>query len=425
MRTRVVGLLVGALLVALAPGAGAATTFVGTSRAAGLQLTLMGQGLVIGSSEARMGSQAVQGCPPDVLACASARGAAPVTESVTAQRPGDMGPNSSNRGTTQATPLAQALEVTFGPAMAEVRGPETSTAFARGASGGAEADVTLTQTLTSEIPQLQDAVDQVLEGVGGVLDKVAERDPTGVVGRVQGTLDELLGDLDSGPIASLAVGPTESIVTDTETSTTAVARASSLTLVLAPTPDIPLLTPEGLVIVEVGPAQATATSNRTGASAEFNAAVARIRILDPTKPPTDPNRYTTINVASGRGRQCLSTSGAPPQLAALIDVCVTAGGGDTSIEGSAAAARASGVSVETFFMGNPLITANVGDAVVGVNSVILAPPGQTPPTPAPTPAPTPTPSSDLPRTGGSSALPALLLLGLGSGVGLTIWRRRP
>lgn len=411
----------------MAPGASAQTTsFVGTARAAGLELTLTGRGLILGSSDARMGSQPVQGCPPDVLACASARGAAPVTESVTAQRPGNMGPNSSNRGTTEATPLAQAAEVTFGPATAEVRGPETSTAFARGASGGAEVDVTLTQTLTSEIPQLQDAIDQVLTGVGGVLDQVAQRDPTGVVARVQGTLEELLGDLDSGPIASLVAGNTESIVTDSETSTTAVARASSLTLVLAPTPNVPLITPEGLVIVEVGPAQATATSTRTGATAEFTPAVARIRILDPTKPPTDPMRYTTINVASGRGRQCLSTSGAPPQLAALIDVCVTVGGGDTSIEGSAAAARASGVSVETFFMGNPLITANVGDAVVGVNSAIVdPPPGQTtPPPPPPTPAPTPTPAADLPRTGGSSALPALLLLGLGSGVGLTIWRRR-
>jgi hypothetical protein len=423
MRNRVLALLVGVLLVVMAPGASAATTFVGTARATGLQLTLMGQGLIVGSSDARMGSQPVQGCPPDVLACASARGAAPVTESVTALRPGDMGPNSSDRGTTTGTPLAQAAAVTFGPATAEVRGPETSTAFARGASGGAAIDVTLTQTLTSEIPQLEDAIDQVLTGVGGVLDQVAQRDPTGVVARVNGTLQELLGDLDSGPIASLVVGPTESIVTDTETSTTAIARASSLTLVLAPTPGIPLITPEGLVIVEVGPAEATASSNRTGATAEVNAAVARIRILDPTKPPTDPMRYTTVNVASGRGRQCLSTSGAPPQLAALVDVCVTVGGGDTSIEGSAAAARASGVSVETFFMGNPLITANVGDAVVGVNSAIPPPP----PPPAqvpPTPAPTPTPASDLPRTGGTSALPALLLLGLGSSVGLTMWRRR-
>jgi len=424
MRTRVVALLVGVLLMVMAPGASAETTYVGTARATGLQLTLRDQGLIIGPSEARMGSQAVEGCPPDVVACASARGAAPFTESVTALRPGNMGPNSSNRGTTQGTGLAQAAVVTFGPALAEVRGPETSTAFARGTSGGAAVDVTLTQTLTSEIPQLQDAIDRVLDGAGTVLDQVEQRDPTGVVGRVQGTLDELLRDLDSGPIASLVVGPTESLVTNSETSTTSVARASSLTLVLAPTPGVPLLTPEGLVIVEVGPAQATATSDRTGATAEVNAAVARIRILDPTKPPDDPNRFTTINVASGRGRQCLSTSGAPPQLAALIDVCVTAGGGDTSIEGAAAAARASGVSVETFFMGTPLITANVGDAVVGVNSAIpVPPPGQTPPTPEP--APTPTSPTDLPRTGGSSALPALLLLGLGAGVGLTIRRRRP
>jgi hypothetical protein len=422
MRTRVTSPLLALLLLVVAalPAGGQSSggSYSAAAASSGLELRLGGQdAIVVGRTDARLASGPAPGCPDGALACASGLGLVGAGESATAQRPGNLGPNTVAPQGTVGTPLAQALDLAIGAATAQVTEPPRPRSLA--GAQAASIDVTLTQSLFQQAPPLQEAVDGALEGIGTVLDPIGEQDPSGVVNRIDATLEDLLGDLASAPIVSIEVGPTISEALHSETGTAATSTSAGLRLVLAPTPQNLPLAPEGLVILDVGSASATAsTDERTGA-ASFSPAIARVRIFDPTTGTYSPDEV----IASGEGRQCLSDTGAPPELTDNLNLCVTAGGGNTTQQGPAAASRASGVSIEAFAGGMELLTLNLADATAGVNA---APPvAQAAPSPQPSPSPSPT-GAPLPRTGPAVAATPLAaaLLACGALVGVGLLRRR-
>ncbi len=411
------------LVVAAVPAAGQTAqtgSFSAQAGSSGLELRLGGQdAIVVGRTDARLASGPAPGCPDGALACASGLGLVGAGESATAQRPGSPGPNTVAPQGTVGTPLAQALDLGVGAATARVTDPPRPLAAAD--AQATSIDVTLTQSLLSQAPPLQEAVDGALDGLGTVLDPIGEQDPSGVVDRIDATLEDLLGDLASAPIANIEVGPAGSQVIDTETGTAATSTAAGLRLVLAPTPQNLPLAPEGLVILEVGSASAAASTDERTGRASFSPAIARVRFFDPTTGAYDPD----VVLGTGEGRQCLSDAGAPPELTGNLDLCVTAGGGDTTQQGPAAATRASGASIEAFAGGMELLTLDLADATAGVNAAAAQVAQVASPRPSPLPSPVPT-RAPLPRTGGgaSTAPLAVVLLGTGALLGASLLRRR-
>lgn len=412
------------LVVAALPAAGqtgqAGGSFSAQASSSGLELRLGGQdAIVVGRTDARLASGPAPGCSDGALACASALGLVGAGESATAQRPGNLGPNTVAPQGTVGTPLEQALDLGVGAATARVTEPPRPLAAAD--AQATSIDVTLTQSLFSQAPPLQEAVDGALDGLGMVLDPVGEQDPSGVVNRIDATLEDLLGDLASAPIANIEVGPALSQAINTETGTAATSTAAGVRLVLAPTPQNLPLAPEGLVILEVGSSSASASTDERTGLASFSPAIARVRFFDPTTGAYDPD----VVLATGEGRQCLSDAGAPPELTDNLNLCVTAGGGNTTQQGPAAAARASGISIEAMAGGMELLTLNLADATAGVNAAAAAAPVAQVASPVPSPAPSPT-RPPLPRTGGgaSTAPLAVVLLGSGALLGASLLRRR-
>lgn len=402
MRLRVAVLAaVAVLVVALAPLAGANHTFAATATATGFDLRVAEMGrLSLGFADARVASTPVMGCPPGTLSCATGGGLVLTGQTATATRPGDMGPNSTTPTTTGGTPLGDAALVTVGAGTAQVTAPPGPIARADGSA--ATIDVTATQTLVETVPAVDDAIQTGLETIDTILGPVQDADPTGVVERVNESVDALIGDLAGAPIATVFVGQSRAFVMDDETVTSAVAAGGGATLVLAPTPGNTAAVPEGLVIVELGAATATATTNQRQATAESLSALVRIRVLDPTT-----GTFNDVVLPAGVDRMCLSDTPAGP-VAAVFDVCVIAGGGQTTMTGSAAAARSAGASVEAFVMGTELLALNLADAIVGVNAV---PPAQVP-TPPPSASPSPSavasPSASPPATPTMTIAPATI-----------------
>lgn len=416
MRVRVIALAAAALLVMSAPLATAQTDvqFAGIARSTGFQLAVMGEGLTAGQTGALIGTEAVDqgatpvpGCPQESTGCASATGATGFSDTIVATRD-DPGPKMQNGGTSGGTPLAMGAEITAGTATVLV---EQSSAEATAA--GLTLDLTLTQTLVDNIPGLQDGVDEVIDGVGGVLDPIADEDPSGTVGRVRDSLEALLGDLTSAPLVRLGSATSSTLVTDSGGITTARGVAGGFTLVLAPEPGTPIAQPNGLAIITAGAATASASSDRTDATTSIAPSGVTISVLNPST-----GEYDTETLSSDMEEQCLSTNGLPAELTSVIDVCVTPGGGNETSNGAAAAARAAGASLRVLLMNAELVNLAIGEVVVGVNSVV---PQVTPPSPPPSPSPAPV----LPRTG-AGPLPAYVPLGLLAigGAALVAFRRR-
>jgi LPXTG-motif cell wall-anchored protein len=398
-------LVLGALLVLFVAPANAAHTYAGRATATALELTLAGEGLTTGFSRAAAQSApSADGCTGDIRACAEGAGLlTPIfSEKAEAAAPGNPGPNDLTAFTVPSE-LGPLLTAAIGRAVAEASADTDSRA--RGDGGIATVDLTLTQTLAEALP-IQDALQEISDSLLG---PIAEGDPTGLLGpRLKATVDQLNENLSLTPILSVNVGPSFSEVTDIGGVTTARASAQGATIVLSPTPLNLPGSPEGLVIIEVGSATVSATTNQTAASATFDPALVRVKIFDPVT-----GTYDDIAVAPGQSFCVPGIEGTP------LQICIGAGSGDATQTGAAAAATAAGVSIQAFQDPLPPLSLRLAVAEAGVNS---APPAQVPPAPE-QPAP-PAPSPDLPRTGSSGVLPALALLGAGSAAFLGIRRRR-
>ncbi len=394
---KMVALVAGALLLLLAVPAHAAHTYVGSATAIGLELTLLDQGLTVGFSES-----AVQSAPSDEAcgadrgnACASSAGALIIGNTAEAFAPGNEGPDTVEASAIpeQLSPL---LRGTIGTAEAEVEVDGTDLAATSRASG-IDLALTATPTLAESLP-VRDAIDQLSETLLGPID---DGDPTALAERLRATIDQLGENVLDAPLLTLTGGPSSTATTDVGGVTTATATAQGGVLVIAPTPaNVLPLAPEGLIIVEVGQATATATTDQTTASSAFTPALVTLRVYDPVTMD-----YDEVQLAPGQSR--CGAEGTP------LEVCISVGGGMETVEGAGAAASAAGVSIRALAGPLPTLQLSLAEATAAVAS---APPA------APAP-PAPTPSRNLPRTGGGPALPALALLSLGS-IGWYSLRRR-
>jgi len=405
LRTRIAtGLLLGSLATIALP-ASADHAYFASASAVGLEVTLGGQGLTIGATDATIQSVSTDdGCGSGITACANAVGMLigqePLTTGVaTASAPGDEGPNDAT-GFPLPEDLNPLLAGAIGPSQAAASDGEDPSASAD--AGVVELAVTATQTLADNLP-----VQDVLDEVGTqVLDPLADNDPTGVVTRVRDTVDLISANLSETPILTIAGGPSSSTAESRNGRVTATASAHGVNIAVVPTPaNLPTL-PDGLVVIEIGAASASATSDQFEADADFDAALVRLKFLDP-----GTGDYDVIEVPVNAS-ECTPFEGTPLEP---LTVCVTVADGTTSIEGAQASASAAGVAITAF--ADPLpqvrIATAFADAIVNA-----APPADEPPAePAAPPAPAP---PSLPRTGAAAVLPALGLLGLA----LTALRRR-
>lgn len=241
-----------------------------------------------------------------------------------------------------------------------------------------------------------EAVTALIEDVLGG-DGEQPEGPDALVQAIEG----LLNDLTSQPLLSTAVGPTSSTAEDADEVTAASARAHGAQVVLVPTDENSLENPDGLVTLEVGSASASVTSDRLDAEADFDPALARLRVTNPLT-----GEIEEVEVAPGES----DCAGAEPLV-----ICVSVGDGDTTVEGAGAAASANAVSVTALQDPLPQLSVDLAAATAAVNAGEPVGPQEQPGEPEPEPA--------LPVTGGGALVPGLLLLGAGS-AGFAALRRR-
>lgn len=367
-------------------GAAEPAAFLGEANAVGLELTIQGSGLTVGYSEAivetDVADEATAICDAAAVSCAAAAGELALGETALAWWPG-------NAGTTEAT--AFELPEDFSPLLTGRIGKAvasaTDTPAADATGGAAEFSLTATETLYNALPE---ELRNGLEELTTTLEEQAQDDPTGVFQRAFGTLDQLRENIESAPILELYAGGSESssiVDGDTVTST---AQAAGSTLVVAPFEGSTADEPAGLVIVTVGKALATATTDQFTASADFTPAIVSMRVFDVTT-----GEYDAVDV---EGEQGCALEGTP------LEICVTAGSGTTTEEGASAAARADAVRIEAF-PDTLAVSLRLASAEAGVGAA-----------PPPPPAAAEPEEPSMPRTGGGYILPGLLLLGGALGV---------
>ncbi|MDX1620824.1 MAG: hypothetical protein R3320_07535 [Nitriliruptorales bacterium] len=371
-----------AAVMALNAGPAAAAppqTFLADASAVGLEMTIQGEGLTIGYSEAIVeegGESEAAVCAEGAVACAIAAGELALGETAKSWWPGNA---EKSVATAFALPadVSPLLTATIGEAVADTS--DAPHAVAEG--GAAELTVTATQTLYNALPQeLRDGLEQLTTE----LEDATAEDPTGIIGRAFSTVDQLRDNIESAPILQVFAGGSDSVSSVDGDVVTTTAEAIGSTIVVAPFPESTEDNPQGLAIVNVGKATATATSDQFAASSDFSPAIVSLHVFNATD-----GTYQSVPVEGDTG---CALEGTP------LQVCVTAGYGTKTVDGSSAAARADAVRVEAF-PDTLAVSLRLASAEVGVGA---APP------PAPAPARPEEPS--MPRTGGGLVLPGALLL---------------
>lgn len=215
-------------------------------------------------------------------------------------------------------------------------------------------------------------------------------------------IENLLQDPTGQPLLTTAVGPTNSEAEDAGGVTSATGKSQGVQVVLLPTENHTLDNPDGLVSLQVGVASASVSSDRANAEADFDPALARIRVTNPLTGDVEE-----ISVEPGQS-EC---AGSEPLV-----LCVSVGHGDTTVDGSGAAASANAVSVTA--LGDPLpeLSVELAAANAAVNAADAEVAGQEEPKDVQADA-------NLPETGGGLLVPGLVLLGAGA-AGFAGLRRR-
>ena len=271
-----------------------------------LELSLFGQGLTIGLSQA-----AVDGAPTGTSHAAGALlpGVAFGEEQADLANPGDGQPTCSDVTLPAEVPVLD-LSVACGNATA-AEGP-TSTSSAGVATISVSATELLNDTPLSAIP-VQGTVDQLLEGLAPVFDGVSQ------LGLDAGSLvSQLLnGITQGGDVVVVELGPSNATAGATDPSTTASADARGAVIRVI---DRTLLQLPPVLTIEVGVAAATATADRaTGtATAEITPALVRVTVA-PDIATVLGLPQNVIEVAPGVD-QCIP-------LPAPLESCITAAGG--------------------------------------------------------------------------------------------------
>lgn len=378
------------------PTAPSGALFAGVASATGLELTLQGQGLTVGFTDARVQSGPTEdGCEGDRVACAQAAGELLLGETAQAFAPGNPGPNDATAFSLPAElePLAN-LDV--GRAVAEASTAPSANADAAAAT----LELNATRTLAEDAP-VQEPLREISDSLVG---PVADGDPTGEVGpRLKESLDFIIDNLDETPLVTLDVAPSSSESTNVNGTTAASAVTQGAEMVVVPTGDQQLIDLgfPGLILVEVSRAEVSVSTDATTGTANADPAIVRISVLDP-----EALSYDVIEVAPGQS--ACAAEGTP------LQVCVSAAGSEVVQDGPNAAAAAQGVRITALAEPLPELVVALAAAEAGVSA---APPPE-PAAPAP-----PAPAQELPVTGFTLLIPGLLLLGLG-GTGFAVSRRR-
>lgn len=377
-----------------APPTAGAPVFAAVANAVALELQLAGEGLTIGSTDARVQSgPTADGCEGDRVACALAAGELLLGETAEAFVPGNEGPNDATAFELPPE-LEELLDLDVGVAVAEA----SPTPSADADAAAATLALNLTQTLAEQL-----AVQEPLQEISdSLLDPIAEGDPTGELApRLKETLDFVIANLDEVPLATVEVGPSSSESISTAGTTRALATAEGAKLVLVPTPDQQLLDVgiEGLVIVEVGSASAEASTDALTGQASADPAIVRVSVLDPAT-----LTYDVVELVPGAS-ECIA-EGSP------LRICISLASTEVVQDGANSAAAAQAVQIRALADPLPEVLLSLAAVEAGVSA---APPAVPPP---------PAPGPPLPVTGFTLLVPGLALVGVGGASYLAVRRRR-
>lgn len=306
-RTLALALALSTLVLTALPAAAAAkpATYAVEGEARGLELALGDQGVTLGvaltrgnsnpfAAGAGAGQCAVLGNnndPEDI----------PCNESTT-QKSSTSGKGSTPGETCAApsipAPLNSVLNIDLAcgsSASAIKRNMPTST------NSGKIGETTLDLDLRGLIPQAEDAKEQLVDELQGIIGGAPEP--------IANALNQLLDVVDDGQALQILLGPASSNISTKANTVTVASAAAGALIGVAGIPDVdeegePILgtseaTEDGLIIIEVGDALATASVDNLSAVAKSaaTAALVTVKVRDITK--VEPT-YEEVSVAPGQ-----------------------------------------------------------------------------------------------------------------------------
>ena len=306
-RTLALATVMSALVLMALPATAAApeTTYALEGEARGLELSLGEQGLTLGVALSRADStpnvQGVGAGQCSVLGQSSDPDQLPCNES-TMQK--SSAPNGdSEPGETCASPalppqLASvlALDLACGSSASTVTkaGPSTT-------NSGKVGEAALELDLRGLIPQAEDAKEQLVDQLQQVIGGAPEP--------IKNALNALLDTIDEGQAGQILLGPAESNVSSKRGKVTVSSSSGGALIGVAGIPDldaegVPIpgssnATEDGLIIIEVGRSNATASVNKLTAAADSaaTAALVTVKVRDITQ--VEPT-YQEVSVAPGQ-----------------------------------------------------------------------------------------------------------------------------
>lgn len=299
--------LLALMAAALPAGAAAGSTYALEGEARGLELGLGDQGLTLGVALSRGDStpsaQGVGAGQCSILGQNANPDELPCNESTSQSSEAPSGSTSKDGTQTCAGPAIPAplnsvltLDLACGASASSVAGggPQTTNL-------GKVSEAALELDLRGLIPQAEDAkeqlVDQLQEIIGGAPEPIAN------------ALDQLLDAVDEGQGAQIILGPATSDIVSKGNKHTVTSTSGGALIGVAGIPDldadgIPIpgsskATEDGLIIIEVGRASASATIDEVSAAAgsDATAALVTVKVRDITQvKPT----YQEVSVAPGQ-----------------------------------------------------------------------------------------------------------------------------
>lgn len=410
MRRAAAAAMAALLVAALQTGATAAatrSTYALAGEARALELGIAGEGLSLGFALARVDSKpsamGVGAAQCELLGDDVDPDEIPCNESTTAKTsyPGDAKAVESCGAPQLPAPLNTVLDV-------DIACGSSVSALAKGfpvtTNGGEIADIALSMDVTGVIPQVEDLKEQLIDQLQQIIDQAPEP--------IKNALNQIADALDEGQAGRIQLEPASSNVAALGSTLEVTSSAAGARIGLVGIPDldkdgIPIpgtsdATTDGLIIIEVGSATATASVDTTRAQAKGAASpavvVVKVRDITQAKPT-----YVTVPVAPGQTVTILE--GTPAEST------ITAAASTTEQKGNSAAAAADAVRLH-------LLKGVSGGIELGLGRVTAAARGDVvkPQPPIQRPA-------TLPQTGGRDVtlLAAALLL---AAAGVLAVRRR-
>lgn len=438
-----------AILTLMAGPASAAHTYVGTAEATSFELSVAGEGIVVGDTTAGVQSSAGDDalCAEGQQACATAAGEAVFGGTAQATAPGNPGPNSVTAFSTDELPEGLPVTGSFGAAEAEAsaapdesaRGDAQAAALSVG-SGGDNPFGALTDELSGLLQPGEDSdgpTGTPLDDIIGQLPGGEDNPLSPVLEPLTQGLEDLTGQLsEGGTLVDIALGTSHAESADDEdqvTTAAAVAEGGTVSLI------------GGLVGVNAGDSRVAVQTDQQEATADASSGPLTVSIGGDQLPaqlrdglqqlfgqlPDNPllgvdGDTLTITVPEGQA-VCLADQigeQLPPeadQLLPLLDIYLSAGGTTTEVDGAGAAARADGFALELFndncgptgdadpLGAAPAVVLNAASAQAAVASAAA-------PEEEPAPAPEAEAAPNLPKTGGGAALVGIGVLAVATGL---------